>query len=49
MYVYLYIWVFLYFFHSDIMILLHWSNAIEIVFDIASEKTTQNNFWQNYF
>ena len=40
MYVYVCICIFLYFFHSDIMVLLDWSNTIEIVFNIESEKNT---------
>ena len=41
--------IFLYLFCSDIMVLLDWSNTIEIVFDIASEKTAQKIFQKNYF
>ena len=37
------------FFHSDIIVLLDWSNTAEIVFDTASEKNAQNIFKQNYF
>ena len=46
---YVCICIFLYFFRCDIMVLLDWSNTIEIVFDIASEKTAQNIFQKNYF
>ena len=41
--------IFLYFFHSDIMVLLDWSNTIEIVSDTASEKNPKNIFKQNFF
>ena len=46
---YVRICILLYFFRSDIMVLLDWSNTIEIVFDIASAKAAQNIFQKKYF